>query len=832
MLYHHQETSAILQQLQANTSGLSEDEVRRRQEKYGPNVLPAKKPPSLWYIFMIQFKNPLIYVLLLAVAVSVLLEEYTDALFIGIVLLLNAIIGTAQEWKAEQSAASLQSLLKIMAQVRRGGRKATVDAEELVPGDIVLLESGARVPADLRLLEVQQLKVDESFLTGESEAVEKNLEPVDENASIGDRKNMAFAGSTVLYGRATGIVTATASHTEIGKISKTVSQASAAKPPLMIRLEHLSRQIAFIMLFVTAVIGVVAYTKGFAWDEIFFMAVALVVSAIPEGLPVAITVALSIATTRMAKRNVIIRRLTAVEGLGSCTFIASDKTGTLTVNKQTVKKVVLPEGKVFDVSGEGYNGEGSIEEGEVQPYSENLKSLVKAAAISNEGTLVFKDEGWQSQGDAMDIALLALAYKAGVDPHAYKEEVELMGEVPYESERKYAAAFYRRDGQHLIAIKGALEALLPRCTSMLTANGPVPVNAEAVEAQAVNLTQAGYRVLAIASGNFDEHDRTLNENSIHSLQLLGLTGFIDPLRPEVKDAVDACNTAGVTVAIVTGDHPLTALAIARELHIAQDMSQVVSGAELEAAGDPQGGAFREMVQGKRVFARVAPLQKMHIADALQESGHFVAVTGDGVNDVPALKRANIGVAMGSGTDLAKETAEIIVTDDNFSSIKAGIEGGRHAYDNIRKVTYLLVSTGAAEIVLFVLSVVAGLPIPLTPVQLLWLNLVTNGFQHIALAFEKGEEEAMMRPPRKPAEGIFNQLMIEQTVTVAMAIGLLAFGLWYWLLNMGYSEFEARNLVLMLMVFIENVHVFNCRSELKSAFKVPLWRNPLIIVAVI
>jgi P-type Ca2+ transporter type 2C len=839
MLLPDKEIPASFSQLPIDLYGLSDEEVVRRQKQYGPNKLPVKRPPGLLYIFLVQFKNPLIYVLLLAAAVSVFLEEFTDALFIGVVLLINALIGTVQEWRAERSAAALQSLLKIKALVRRNGQKKTVDAEELVPGDVVLLESGGRVPADLRLLEVQQLKVDESFLTGESEAVEKNTDPVADNIPLGDRKNLAYAGSTVFYGRATGVVTATATATEIGKINQSVTEAATTKPPLMIRLERLSQQIAFFMLFVTAAIGVIAYVRGYALEEIFFMAVALAVSAIPEGLPVAITITLSIATTRMARRNVIVRRLTAVEGLGSCTFIASDKTGTLTVNKQTVKRVALPDGTLLEVSGEGYSGEGWIGGEGLTTHQEHLEELVKVAAVSNEGSLVLQDGKWVAHGDAMDVALLALAYKAGVNPVAYKKEVQLVREVPYESERKYSAAFYkdysaifyRESGQRVLAVKGALETLLPLCKTMRTPTGSVPVEPETIEKQATNLTASGFRVLAIATGTFAEGEK-LDESHIHSLELLALTGFIDPLRPEVSEAVDACNQAGVAVAIVTGDHPLTALAIARELHIATEMEQVISGPELEEASQAGPAVFQQKIKDKRVFARVSPLQKRDIAEALQAMGHFVAVTGDGVNDVPALKRANIGVAMGSGTDLAKETAEIIVTDDNFTSIKAGIEGGRHAYDNIRKVTYLLISTGAAEIVLFVLSVVAGLPIPLTAVQLLWLNLVTNGFQHVALAFEKGEKEAMSRPPRRPAEGIFNRLMIEQTVTVAVAIGVLGFGLWSWLLDHGYSEFQARNLLLLLMVFVENVHVLNCRSEHQSAFRVPLRNNPLILLAII
>lgn len=833
-LWHAYEEDSILQQLNARLDGLNELEVAERQKTWGLNRLPGKPPPRLFNIFLSQFKNSLIYVLIVAAVVSVVLKEYTDAGFIFAVLFLNALIGTYQEWRAEKSAASLQQLLKLMVKVKRSGKDEILEAESLVPGDIVYLESGNRVPADIRMLQSNQISIDESLLTGESMAVSKTAEQIQEDVAVSDRTNMAYAGSTVMSGRGTGVVVATGHLTEVGNIARAVTFSTSLKPPLVIRMERFSRQIAVLILATTGVLALIAYYQGIPLHEIFFFAVALAVAAIPEGLPVAITVALAIATKRMAKRNVIIRKLTAVEGLGSCTLIASDKTGTLTVNKQTVKKIVLPEGLQYQVTGEGYNGDGTIiniknDEEPADDERRLLNALCNSACICNESNLKFLNGYWQPTGDAVDLSLLSLTYKNGQDPNVIRREITITGEIPFESERKYAASFYQHKEEYLVTMKGASETILPLCDKISTTKGDIEIDPHKVERQLEELTKQGYRVIAIASAPLEQPlHNNVSEQDIPPLTFIGLVGLIDPLRPEVKDAIQKCRKAGVDVAIVTGDHPLTALTIAKELGIAQSINQVITGTELEQLSDNINDDFVIAVQDKRVFARVTPLQKMYIIEALNQSGHFVAVTGDGVNDVPALKKANIGVAMGSGTDLAKETAEIIVADDNFSSIEAGIEGGRFAYDNIRKVTYLLISSGAAEIVLFLLSLLAGLPLPLGTVQLLWLNLVTNGIQDVGLAFEAGEPETMQGPPRKPKEGIFNRLMIQETLISGLVMGIIAFGAWKWMLDQGYSEFHARTLVLMLMVLIENVHVFNCRSEYISVFKIPFKRNWFVV----
>jgi magnesium-transporting ATPase (P-type) len=830
--WHAMKSAAVLDALQSSVSGLNETEVRSRRERYGPNVLPARKPPTIWAIVLHQFMSPLIYILLVAAAVAVALEDYVDTWFIMAVVLLNAALGASQEWKAEQSATALQQMLKIQTRVRRSGAETKIAAEDLVPGDIVLLESGNSVPADLRLLRANNLRIDEAFLTGESLPAEKRTDPVGQDAPVGDRTGLAFAGSTVMAGRGEGVVVATGLQTEVGAIAETVTAAGSMKPPLVLRMEKFANQISFVILACCVLLAVVALRQGMGYAEVFFLAVAFAVAAIPEGLPVAMTVALSIATTRMARRNVVVRRLTAVEGLGSCTFIASDKTGTLTVNRQTVRRIILPTGETFEVTGDGYAGEGDIrlENGEAPRESAagRLREIAAAGVIANEAALQRNGKDWTFQGDAVDVALLALGYKAGQSPDEIRGDVNVVSEVPFESERAYSATFYERQGVVWVAVKGALEVVLPRCENVRAQEGTAELNPEVIEAQAKQLSESGHRFLALATGELPNAPDEPGENDLPPLTLLGLVGLIDPPREEAKPAVAQCRHAGIEVAMVTGDHPVTAFTIARALGIAKDRDEVVNGMELTALGDPKSAAFDEATKRARVFARVSPFQKLQIVESLQRQGHFVAVTGDGVNDAPALKAANISVAMGSGSDVTKDTASLIVTDDNFASIEAGVEEGRFAYDNIRKVTYLLIATAAGLTVLVTLALFAELPIPLLPVQLLWLNLVTNGIQDIALAFEGGEPGAMDRPPRNPTESVFDRLMIWQTLVAGLTMGLLAFVNWRLLLGMDFTEEEARNRLLLLMVLFQNFHVFNSRSERESAFRVPISRNYFLV----
>ncbi|QLH75660.1 MAG: HAD-IC family P-type ATPase [Methanomassiliicoccales archaeon] len=829
---------------QTSLDGLTEDSVEERRKEFGKNVLPTKKPPSIIEVFLRQFLSPLIYVLVAAGVIAGLLGDLKDSIFISIVLLINAVIGTFQEMKAEKSAEQLQKLLKTMVRVRRDGHEAIIPAEDLVPGDVVLLESGAKVPADLRLVQVQNLSVDESLLTGESLPVAKAVPELPEDLAVPERVNMAFAGTTVSQGRGVGVVVQTGGRTEIGQIAKAVTMVDDSKPPLVIRLEKFSKQISYIILLAALAMGIMAFLRGMPIIDVFFLAVALAVAAIPEGLPVAVTVAMAIRVTRMAKRNVLTRRLAAVESLGSCTCIASDKTGTLTVNKQTAKLICIGQEDRIAVSGEGYAGEGSLSMeggGEVRPELKgHLEELVRAVVICNEASLRKDDGEWTYTGDSVDVALLALGYKMGLDVSGLRSSLRYLGEVPFESEKRFAAKFYERDGRPYVAVKGGVEAVLQFCTDMMCGGVLRPVDKDMVEKEASYLSEGGYRTIAVASG-YVSSDGPMGEEAIKGLTFLGVVGLIDPPRPEVKDAVERCHRAGVNVVMVTGDHPSTAFAIAKELGIAEDRSQVVTGKELAEIGSPTVPLFLEKVKEAKVFARVTPVQKLEIVDSLIKLGNYVAVTGDGVNDAPALRKANIGVAMGSGTDVAKDASSIIVTDDNFSSIVAGVEEGRYAYENVRKVTYLLVSTGMAEITLFILALIFGAMdestgkfiIPLIAVQLLWLNVVTNGIQHVTLAMEAGDPSVMERPPRNPNEGIFDKLMIRQVGISAVTMGVLAFLVFYYFSEIkDYGAFQASNLTLLLMVLLENVHVLNCRSERRSVFQVPIRNNYYLILGII
>jgi magnesium-transporting ATPase (P-type) len=839
--WHSFEMDAVFTKLDASTDGLGQSEIKKRVDFYGENKLPEGKKVTIWNIIAHQLINPLIFILIAAAIASIAIGEWKDSLFIFLVILINSALGTFQEYNAEKSASGLQNLLKIKARVKRDGKEQEIASEELVPGDIVFLESGVKVPADMRLFEASNLEIDESFLTGESLPSKKQVNTLDEDTGVPESSNMAFAGATVMTGRGTGIVTGIGLSTQVGQIAQNVSEGKSAKPPLILRMEKFIKQIAIFILVLSVILGIVLRLDGMDLMAIFFFIVALAVSAIPEGLPVALTVALSIATKRMAKRNVIVRKLTAVESLGSCSVIASDKTGTLTVNQQTARRIVIPGETSFRLSCEGYNGKGNVVD-ESNPENKislesypGLRTLINIAVLANEASLVNDNDTWNHHGDAVDVALLAMAFKIGINPEEIKNSFPLADKIPYESEKKYSAVFYKKNDTVEIAVKGAVETILDFCDSVIQGESKEPIDKDLLLKQSNEMAAEGYRVLAFAKGEFKNFEKkeAYDNKDIQSLIFVGFVCFIDPLRPEAKDSVEKCKNAGINVFMITGDHPATAENIALELGIMQSGQKVVTGQNLSAAGPADSSDYENLVGSTSVFARVSPIQKLEIVDALIRKGEFVAVTGDGVNDAPAMKRANIGVAMGSGTDVAKEVGSMIVTDDNFSSIVAGVEEGRIAYDNVRKVIYLLISTGAAEVLLFILSIIAGLPLPLLAVQLLWLNLVTNGIQDVALAFEGGEPGTMQKKPRKPSETIFNPLMIKQTVVSGFIIGGIAFGLWYWLINFAHmDETHARDIVLLLMVFMQNFHAFNCRSETVSVFNIPLKRNYILLFGVL
>ncbi|WP_299804453.1 HAD-IC family P-type ATPase [uncultured Shewanella sp.] len=811
------------------TQGLTTVQALERLKLYGANCLPKPLRNSFFKLFLIQFRSAFIYVLLVAVIVCLLLGQLINAFFISVVLLINALIGTIQEYSAQQAADSLTQMVPQQSRVIRDGHPILLNSEELVPGDWVTLNSGDRIGADISLKQSTQFQVDESALTGESVSV--------------SNKTQAFAGTLVTHGRAEGEVMATGNKTQIGQIAKLVHQGSHTKPPLNQRIDQFTLRIAIAIIIIIALIFGLTLLRGAALSDVFLLGVALAVSAIPEGLPAAITVALSIGMKRMAKANVIVRKLVAVEALGSCTFIASDKTGTLTVNEMTIGQIWLADDRLYDVTGEGLSPIGTVHRsGEETPADSalntselnsseldglqqdclakdsQLKQLVTAGTLANEAHLVFEGDQIHADGDGVDLAFLILGHKFNLPPYPVQRRLKLF---PYESEKGFSASVDETEVGPKISVKGAVEKLLPMCSLNKEMQQSILI-------QTQSMARRGYRVLALAHGlgnPLDDH--------FSGLEFLGLVAMSDPLRPDAIDAVAACRQAKIKVAMITGDHPATALTLSQQLKIANETDCAITGQTLEQARLQDINAFDRLVANHRVFARVKPKQKMEITESLIRQGEFVAMTGDGVNDAPALKHAHVGIAMGlRGTDVARESASLVLTDDKFSSIVKGVIEGRIVYNNIRKVIYLLISTGAAEIFLFILSVLFALPIPLFPLQILWLNIVTNGVQDVALAFEPAEGRELSQAPRSPKEPIFDRLMIERVCSSALTMGLVAFGLFATSLNMGADEVEARNLTLMLMVLFENVHALNSRSEHRSLLRTPLLSNPILLIGIL
>ncbi|HSN72926.1 MAG TPA: HAD-IC family P-type ATPase, partial [Steroidobacteraceae bacterium] len=820
----------LLTGLQTRRDGLSRSEAAERLQACGPNELPTGPELNLAVVVLRQLKSPLIYVLLAAAVVSIALGHLTDAAFIGVVLVVNTAIGTWQEWTAERESAALKKMLEVRATVIRDGVRTEVDSSQVVPGDIVSLESGQRIPADLRLLTTQSLEVDESQLNGASLAVAKDAEWLGEKAVVlADRRNMAYAGSSVTRGRALGAVVATGADTELGRIATAMAATQGGKAPLVQRMERFGRFIALVVVGSAVVIGataVLVHGRGLA--EVFVLAVALAVAAVPQGLPVALSVALAIAARRMADRGAIVRQLPAVEGLGSCSLIATDKTGTLTCNELTVRELEVPGEMRFAVSGAGYVPEGQIQgpDGKALQAAddERLARLLEIGVACNEGGLARDGEEWTTRGDPTDIALLVVAVKAGVDLHEMRERHPQIDAIPFESERRYAATFHDRAEGPWVAVKGAPESVIGMCS--LAAG-----ESRAIRDAAADMARRGLRVLAFASGSTSQRPTGNDAHEAPSgLEFAGLAGLIDPVRPGVREAVAACHTAGIAVKMVTGDHPVTALAIARDVGITDDETAVREGAELSEISPTD---LPAVVDRTAVFARVTPEQKIAIVQAAQQHGHFVAVTGDGVNDAPALRGANIGVAMGrSGTDVARDASDLVITDDNFATIVAGVKQGRIAYTNVRNEVYLLIAAGIAEVATIGIAVIAGLPIPLLPVQILWLNVVTNGIQDVALAFEKGAGDELARPARRPSEPLVDRVMLSRGLLAGGWMTAVALGTFVMLLESGVPLEEARNALLLLMTLMQNVDAWNASSESRCVLAIPPRNNPVLTVGVL
>lgn len=820
----------IMEKLKTNRNGLKQEEANERLNKYGLNELPKAKKDNIVKIFFSEFNDPIIWLLIVSIVFSFIVGEVVDACAIIFIILIDAIVGTVQEWKASKSAEALQDLIKVQVKVLRDGKEQLIESNQLVIGDIVLLESGNKISADLRVIESKNLTVDESILTGESINVLKTADIIENNYSISDCKNMLFAGTSVITGRGVAVVCETAANTEIGKIADKVTKTDDTKSPLTIRMEKFSKQITVLIIIIAIIIAVLLYNNGIDLKDIFLSVIALSVSAMPEGLPLALTMALTIGSNRMAKKNVIVKKLNSVESLGSCTVIASDKTGTLTVNEQTAKKIVLPDGSIYDIEGTGYNDSGEI----VPLNGENLENAIyisELGLLNNEAGLEKKEDQWLYYGDSIDVAFLALAKKAKLDCNNKK----ILGKIPYESENKYSAVFYERENKIHCTIKGSLEKVFEFCDYMIVNGKKVKINKELIIEQNEKLASDGFRVIALADGevsNFENKDM-YNEKDINKINFMGLVAFIDPIRVETIDSIKDCKTAGIKVVMVTGDHPLTAFAIAKQLGITNIITEVTNGEEVDKYLKKGQQEFDKFVNNKRVFTRVTPLQKLEIVESFKRQKEFVAVTGDGVNDAPAIKSANIGIAMGSGTDVAKETASMIIIDDNFLSIVDGIKEGRNAYNNIRKISYFLLSCGFAEVLFFILATIFKMEMPLVAIQLLWLNVVTDGLQDLALSFEKDTDDIMKEQPRNTKESLFDKLLMQEILISGIFIGGIVFGLWYYLINVVHMEVaHARGYIMALMVFMQNMHVLNCRSEKHSIFRMSFKTNPLVLFSIL
>ena len=808
----------LFTKLKTDENGLTHKEANQRLEKYGKNELPKKKKDSVIKIFFNEFKNPILILLLVAVIASLIGNEPIEALAIILIVLVDVSMGTYQENKANNTADALSKLVTVKTKVLRNGKEIVIDSADVVVGDFVFLESGDKISADLRIIEAHNFTVDESILTGESLAVNKHANPIkDDKLAISDQKNMLFSGTSVVTGRAKAVVVATALKTELGKIADTINNTKEELSPLTIRVNKLSSQISILVIIVALLITVLLISKGMPYNEIFLSVVALAVSAMPEGLPLALTMALTIASNHMAKKQVVAKKLYSVESLGSCTVIASDKTGTLTVNEQTAKKILLPNDLEYDISGVGYEIEGTIT-GEKLKYAQELALL---GTINNEATLTEEDRF----GDSIDIAFLVLGKKAKIKT----DNIKIIDSIPYESENKYSAVFYEKNGETYCTIKGSLEKVLEFCSD---SNLVSKHNIKKLNEQNERLAKDGLRVITLANGKIKKKD-SYQESDIKDLTFMGMVGFIDPIRKEVVASIKQCRGAGIKVLMITGDHPLTAFAIAKDLKLTTSYDRVTTGAEVDEYFAKGEEAFDEFVKDKVVFTRVTPLQKLEIVESLKRQGEFVAVTGDGVNDAPALRTANIGIAMGSGTDIARETANMIVLDDNFKSIVSGILEGRVAYANVRKIIFFLVSCGLAEVLFFCLAILFDMEMPLVAIQILWLNVVTDGIQDFALSFERAENDIMKEKPRDPKESLFDKTILEEIIVAGTIIGLIVFAVWYYLIKVAHMDVPiARGYIMALMVFIQNIHVFNCRSEHASAFKVPLKNNKLIVIGVI
>ena len=824
--WHTQTTDEAFTQLHSQPGGLSNAEAVNRMGQYGPNELKAAHRVSPWEILLEQFKNVLILILLGATAISLSLGHGIESIVIAVIVLFAVVLGFVQEYRAERAIEALKQMAAPTATVLRDGTEAKIPARELVPGDVIFLHTGDRVPADARLLEAINLQVEEAALTGESVPVEKHVKAL-ENSDLptGDRKNMVYAGTAVTYGRGRALVVETAMQTEFGKIAQMLQDVETGRTPLQQNLDKVGTVLARAAFVVVALIVALGLSRGQPFVEMLIFGIALAVAVVPEALPAVVTISLAIGVQKMVKRNALIRRLPAVETLGSTSVICSDKTGTLTKDEMTTRKI-FAAGEMFTVSGAGYTPEGvfSVNGGSPCDPTPGLRQMLLAGVLASDAHLVnLSTGGWGIKGDPTEGALIVAAAKAGMQKEVLDAENPRVQEIPFSSETKRMTTLHQTSEGIVAYAKGAPEVILEGCDWQLTAAGLQPLDAvgrkQALEI-AQNLAGEALRVLGIAS-----KPNATFENAQTAMIFLGLVGMIDPPRPEAKAAIAICTEAGIRPVMITGDHPLTAQAVARELGLLVDGGRVVTGAELEAMTEEE---LHRDVESISVYARVSPANKLRVVTAWQARGHIAAMTGDGVNDAPALKKADIGIAMGlTGTDVTKEAAAMTLTDDNFASIVAAVEEGRGVFGNIKKYLMYLLSSNIGEIGLMAGAALLGLPLPLTAVQILYVNLATDGLPALALAVDPPEKDLMKRKPRNPRTGIFTRPVVTLMLVGGIWSTLINLGLFVWAQNSGRSLEEAMTMTFVSLVLIQFFKAYNFRSDRLSVLNKPFanqWLN--------
>jgi Ca2+-transporting ATPase len=828
-LWHTLPSNATFSRLQSTPDGLTTAEASRRLAEYGPNELQAARRISPWAILFEQFKSVLIIILLVATALSAFLGHGIEAIAIAVIVLFAVLLGFAQEYRAERAIEALRQMAAPTATVLRDGQEVEALARDLVPGDVVLLRAGDKIPADVQLIEAINLQIDEAALTGESVPVGKRAEPLaDDGLALGDRKNMAYAGTAATYGRGRAVVVATGMHTEFGKIAQMLQTVETGKTPLQENLDKVGHRLAQAAFVVIAIIVALGLWRGQPFIEMLIFGIALAVAVVPEALPAVVTISLAIGVQRIVKRNALIRRLSAVETLGSTSVICSDKTGTLTKDEMTVRKILVT-GQVLNVSGSGYEPNGQFaRNGRAVEPSKPLELLLRAAALASDASITYSEaEGrWRVKGDPTEGALVVAATKAGLNKAELEAQFPRVNEIPFTSESKRMTTLHAGPDGVVAYAKGAPEILLASCTQQLTAEGMTELDSasrEAILDMARQMASEALRVLAVAF----KTDASL-ENAENGMTFLGLAGMIDPPRPEAKTAIQICEQAGIKPVMITGDHPLTAQAVAHELGLLKT-GRVVAGAELEAMSEAE---FEREVENIEVYARVSPAHKLKVVTAFQHKGYIAAMTGDGVNDAPALKKADIGVAMGiTGTDVTKEAADMTLTQDDFASIVAAVEEGRGIFSNIKKYLTYLLSSNIGEIGLMAGATLMGLPLPLSAVQILYVNLATDGLPALALAVDPYESDLMKQKPRNPRTGIFTR-----PIVLLMAVGgvwstIVNLGLFTWALNSGRGIAESMTMTFVLLVLIQFFKAYSFRSDRHSVFN-RLFANKWLNLAIV